>query len=62
MNTASFLIAAAVYSAFILCAIGLPIKCPSSSAKWCETKEIAAVCGVSTNVLIRSCNSSACFL
>ncbi|CAF0890478.1 unnamed protein product [Rotaria sordida] len=35
-----------VCSAFIVSIIALPINCPSSSAEWCQTKEIAAACGV----------------
>ncbi|CAF2514947.1 unnamed protein product [Rotaria sp. Silwood2] len=45
MNTVSFLIVT-IYSAFILSTIAFPIKCPSSSAEWCKTKEIATACEV----------------
>ncbi len=42
MHTVSFLI----IITFIFSTTALPINCPSSSAEWCQTKEIAAVCGV----------------
>jgi len=52
MNYISYILVT-MYTSFILSAIlifcingGLTIDCPKSSAKWCETKEIAQACGV----------------
>jgi hypothetical protein len=50
MHIVSFFIVA-VYGAFILNTTALPVNCPSSSAEWCQTKEIAAACGVCVNFL-----------
>jgi hypothetical protein len=61
MHTVSFLIVV-VYGAFIQSTSALPVQCPSSSAKWCQTKEIAAACGVCFNLFIFSVINSFFFV
>ena len=51
MTTVFYLIVT-IYSTFILNTAALPIQCSSSPSDWCKTKEIAAACGVCTNVVL----------
>ncbi|CAF0970409.1 unnamed protein product [Adineta steineri] len=41
-----FILIVSIYNVFILSTTALPITCPSSTGEWCQTKEIAAICGV----------------
>jgi hypothetical protein len=48
MHVVSFIIVV-VYGAFIFSTTVSTTNCPDSPAVWCQTKEIAAACGVCAN-------------